>query len=75
MTGQLNSVDINSKERKSFAVYAGTEEAAFFDAQKNKKVKNITSSKCAVTAIKISPDSEYLVYATGSDWSKGVDEL
>lgn len=73
--GQLNTVDIACKDRKyCFCVYGGSEESGMFDITKNKKVKNLTSAS-TVTAVKVSSDCEFMIYATGSDWIKGVDEL
>jgi hypothetical protein len=37
-------------------------------------VPNSTSTG-ATTFVKLSPKSDYLVYATGTDWLKGLHEL
>ena len=75
LMGQMNSVDISCKDRKHFfCFYSGSEETGMFEITKNKKIKNITTAN-SVTAVKVSPDSDFLLYACGSDWLKGLDEL
>jgi len=42
---------------------------------KCKTITSSTSSIGAVTAVKMSPKLDYVLYATGSDWLKGIHEL
>ena len=73
--GQVNAVDLGIKDKKHvFCICGGSVETGLFDAIKDKKIKNLTSER-SVTALKISPDGELMVYVGGSDWLKGLDEL
>ena len=75
LTGQVNSVDISVKDRKyCFCAIGGSEDGGMHEINKNRKLKNLTNSS-TVTAVKVSPDSEYVVFALGSDWAKGLNEL
>lgn len=70
--GQVNSVSICCRERKYVCcVYGGTEETGIYDLLKDKRAKTITTNS-TITAVGVSPDSEYLVYGVGSDWLRGM---
>jgi hypothetical protein len=42
---------------------------------KTKTIASSSSSVGACTAVRLSPKIEYMIYATGSDWLRGLNEL
>ena len=44
----------------------------FWDISQKNKIKEFCYNNQPVTACKISPDGNFLVYALGNDWSEGV---
>ena len=56
----------------------GTEDLSSYNLAKKIRVKGIaasSSSTGASTAVRLSPKLDYIIYATGSDWIKGLNEL
>lgn len=76
--GQVNALDIGKYKYDSFAIIGGTEDLAAYNTNKRTKVKTLSSSSTstgATTAVKISPKVDYVAFATGTDWLKGLNEL
>lgn len=76
--GQVNAIDIGYHNYETFSIFAGTEEIAIYNTTKKSKVKTLTTNSTgtgAGTAVRISPKNDYIAYATGSDWIKGLYEL
>lgn len=51
---------------------------AVYNLNKRSKVKTLSSSNSnvsATTAVRISPNQDYVAFATGTDWLKGLNEL
>jgi hypothetical protein len=56
----------------------GSDDLAVYNLLKKSKVKTLSSSNSTVsatTAVRISPNQDYVAYATGTDWLKGLSEL
>ncbi len=74
----MNALDIGKYKYDSFAIIGGSEDLAAYNTSKKTKVKTIASSSSstgATTAVKLSPKVDYLAFATGTDWLKGLNEL
>jgi hypothetical protein len=75
MYGQVNAVELGFHNFEGFAVVGGGEEIAVLNTVKRTKVRALASkdsSTGAGTAIRLSPHNQYIAFATGSDWSKGL---
>jgi WD40 repeat protein len=78
MFGQVNAIDLGYHNYESFSVIGGTEEISIYNTQKKSKARALASNNSttgAGTAIKLSPKNEYVAFATGTDWIKGLSEL
>ena len=76
--GQINSLDLGFHNHLNYLVVSGSEEICIFNVNKKSKVKSLSQIGATVgagTAVKISPNQDYLAYSTGSDWTKGLSEL
>ena len=76
--GQVNCVDLGYSAYQAFAYVGGTENLQSYNLVSKNKVDTVTtttSSVGACNAIRISPKQDYVVYATGTDWTKGIHEL
>jgi hypothetical protein len=76
--GQVNCVDIGYASYESFAFVGGTENLESYNLTAKNKVDTITSASSSIgatTAVRISPKQDFVVYATGTDWTKGIHEL
>lgn len=76
--GQVNCVDIGFHNYDVFSIIGGSEDLGIFNTIKKSKVKTLATAGSATgagTAVRISPKNEYVAYATGSDWLRGLYEL
>lgn len=76
--GMVNSIDIGYHNYETFSLSAGTEDIVVFNNIKKMKCKSLITSSSNVpagTAVRISPKNQYIAYAVGSDWTKGLYEL
>lgn len=76
--GQVNCIDLGYMNYEVFALIGGTEDLTAYNIAKKSKGNTYStpnSSTGAATAMRLSPKLEYLVYATGTDWNKGINEL
>lgn len=76
--GQVNCVDLGYLSYEVFAIIGGTEDLSAYNIIKRSKGSTYitsNSSNGAATAVRISPRLDYLVYASGTDWTKGIHEL
>ncbi len=74
--GQVNALEIGKYKYDSFALIGGSEDLAAYNTIKKTKVKTITSVSTttgSTTAVKICPKTEYIAFATGTDWLKGLN--
>lgn len=76
--GQVNCVDLGYMSYEVFALIGGTEDLTAYNIAKRSKGNSYASSNNstgAATAMRLSPRLDFLVYATGTDWTKGINEL
>lgn len=76
--GQVNCVDIGYYNREIFSLIGGTEDLTSYNLNKKSKGNTYCTNSSmvgAATACRMSPRYDYLVYATGTDWCKGIHEL
>jgi uncharacterized protein with WD repeat len=76
--GQVNCLDLGYHNYEGYTVIGGSEDINIFNTNKRSKVKSLATtgqSQGAGTAVRISPKNDYIAYATGSDWLKGLYEL
>lgn len=76
--GQVNCVDLGYMSYEVFALIGGTEDLTAYNIVKRSKGNTYSTSNSstgAATAMRLSPKLDYLVYATGTDWNKGIHEL
>jgi hypothetical protein len=76
--GQVNCVDVGFHNYEIFSIIGGSEDMAIFNTNKKSKVKTLATagtSTGAGTAVRLSPKNDYVAFATGSDWLKGLYEL
>lgn len=76
--GQVNCVDIGYYNYEIFTVVGGTEDTVIFNTNKRSKAKNVVTSSGiigATTAARVSPRNDFIAFATGCDWLKGLYEL
>lgn len=76
--GQVNCVDIGYHNYEIFTIVGGTEDIVIFNINKKSKAKTVSISSSLIgpgTAVRISPKNDYIAFATGSDWLKGLYEL
>lgn len=76
--GQVDCVDIGYHNYEIFTIVGGSEEMVIFNTNKKSKAKTLTIANTttgAATAVRISPRNEYIAFATGCDWLKGLYEL
>jgi hypothetical protein len=74
---QLNSVDVGCYDGKPFIGVASTLESTLINPFTKYKIVSFSNEdrEGASTAIKISPNLDFVVVCTGSDWTKGLAEL
>jgi hypothetical protein len=78
MFGQVNCVEIGIHSYSPYLVIGGTDDLSVYNYAKKSKAKTICNANStigATTAVRLSPKSDYIAYATGSDWLKGLHEL
>ena len=78
MYGQVDCVDIGYHNYETFSLIGGSDDLSSYNTFKRSKghtYSNCSTSVGACTAVRLSPRLEYIAYATGSDWSKGIHEL
>jgi hypothetical protein len=71
-------VDLGYYNYETFCLIGGSDDLSSYNILKKSKgntYSNASSSVGACTAVRLSPRLEYIVYATGSDWTKGIHEL
>jgi hypothetical protein len=74
---QLNSVDVAFYDGRPFIGVASSSESTLINPFTKYKIVSFSNEdrEGASTAIKISPNLEFVAVCTGSDWSKGLGEL
>lgn len=65
----------NAYNRTSFITCGGDGTVVFWEKEGRSRLGNLNKTPMAVTHAKFSADGSVLAYATGYDWSKGVDEF
>ena len=73
--GQVDCVDLGYAQYEAFAFVGGTENLESYNLVAKNKADTITSSTSSIgatTAVRISPKQDFLVFATGTDWTKGI---
>lgn len=68
-------MEIGSYDYETFGMIGGSEDLCSYNLVKKIKVKTIVSLSSSIgasTAVKLSPTLDYVIYATGSDWLKGL---
>ena len=76
--GQVNTVDLGMHDYKCYSLVGGTEELGLWNLVKRTKGSTLSSSSSSIgatTAARICPKQEFIAFATGSDWCKGLYEL
>lgn len=76
--GQVNCVDLGYYSYTGYALFGGTDDLCSWNIFKRSKGITITSSSSSIgaaTAVRISPKQDFVAYATGTDWCKGMHEL
>lgn len=76
--GQVDCVDIGYHNYEIFTVVGGSEDMVIFNNNKKLKARNISTALGTIgagTAVRISPKNDYIAFATGCDWLKGLYEL
>ena len=76
--GQVNAVDLGYHDYKVFSMVGGSEELSIWNIIKRTKgatISSVSSSIGATTAARICPKQEFVAFATGTDWCKGLYEL
>lgn len=71
-------MDIGYYNHETFCLIGGSDDLSSYNILKKSKgntYSNCSSSVGATTAVRLSPKLDYIVYATGSDWTKGIHEL
>ena len=74
--GQVNALDIGKYKYDSFTMIGGSQDLAAYNTVKKTKVKTLASLSTttgATTAVKISPKVDFIAFATGTDWLKGLN--
>lgn len=74
---QVDAIDIGISNSDFFVAIGGSEDLGIYNHYKKLKVKNLTpsSQSGASTAVSFSPKYDYVAFAVGSDWLKGIYEL
>lgn len=74
---QVDAVDIGVSNSDFCVAIGGTEELGIYNHIRRAKVKTLVSASqtAATTAVSFSPKHDYIAYAVGSDWLKGIYEL
>lgn len=76
--GQVNTVDLGFKNHETFCLVGGTDNLRTFNLSTKNEGPMITSSSTSIgatTAVRLSPNLEFVAFATGTDWCKGIHEL
>ena len=76
--GQVNTVDLGFKNHETFCLVGGTDNLRTFTLSTKNEGPLITSSSTSIgatTASRLSPSLEFIAFATGTDWCKGIHEL
>ena len=74
--GQVDCVDIGYFNYETYTLIGGSDDLAVYNLIKKSKMKTLASSGTstgATTAVRISPRQDYVAYATGTDWLKGIN--
>jgi hypothetical protein len=74
----VDCVDVGCYEYEGFFLIGGSEDLGIFNLNKKTRIRPFATSGTstgAITAVRISPKNEYVVFATGTDWLKGIHEL
>lgn len=74
--GQVNAVDIGLSNQDFYFVVGGSEDMGIYNHYRKTKVRVIVQSPInqtiSTTAISFSPNHQYIAYAVGSDWLRGI---
>jgi hypothetical protein len=74
----VDCVDVGYYEYEAFFLIGGSEDMGIYNLNKKTRVRPLAtsgSSTGAITAVRLSPKQEYVAFATGTDWLKGIHEL
>lgn len=75
---QVNTIDISFHNYDPFVMIGGSEDLALYNILKRSKTKTLTAYSTQVgssTACRINPKNEYIAFATGIDWLRGIQDL
>ena len=76
--GQVNTVDLGFKNHETFCLIGGTDNLRACNISTKVEGPMITSSSSSIgatTAARLSPTLDFVAFATGTDWCKGIHEL
>lgn len=75
---QVDAVDIGIYNSDFFVAIGGSDDLGVYNNYKKSKVQTlapISQLIGATTAVSFSPGSDYVAFAVGTDWLKGIHEL
>jgi hypothetical protein len=73
--GQVNCVDIGYHNYETFCLIGGSDDLSSYNTNKRNKGNTYSTASTSIgatTAVRLSPKLDYIVYANGSDWTKGI---
>ena len=76
--GQVNCIDLGCYKYDPFVMTGGSDDLRGGNLYKKSAmhpISSTTSSVGATTAVRLSPDLDFVAFATGCDWLKGLHEL
>jgi len=68
----VHSLGFNIRAPKFLFTAGGEGCISYWDYEKKNKIKTFNYKGIPITRAKVSPDGNYLAYALGYDWSKGI---
>lgn len=74
MFGQVNAVDIGLSNNDFYLAVGGSEDLGVYNPAKKTKVKTIVQNN-PTTAVSFNPNHQFMAYAVGTDWLRGLVEL
>jgi len=68
----VHAIGFHPEARHSLFTAGGEGNVYFWDSFRKDKIGQINCNNVPVTKAKLSPDGQYLAYATGYDWGQGI---
>lgn len=69
--GQVNAVDMGTAGYETYSLVGGSDDLKSYNTNKKSIVTTYVQGN-SVTAVRVSPNGDFLAYATGYDWAKGI---